>query len=418
MMKLFVNRNVIIYLLGIVVVTMPLKRNINSMAIILLLVYSLFFIYTKRKEVKFKYSKEVLILITPFLFILLQGFYSDWDSFSKNVVRSLPLIIFPLLFFYLKPWIKKKEVRIVLRTLVISAISYSLFLLIVAFYRQINYKPDFSTINWYFFTYYDYTEALHIHPTYLGMYLCLAFAVVFLSFLLNKGRVILKVLILVFLGVNVFLLGSRIALVSLMLIILILVFSKFRKTEIKKRILILSIIVATPILVFVFVPIVKERMVDMTFGLKESYQYAKYGDKGKDNNYNGGLAPRFQIWDCAVEVGNENYLFGNGFGTTQKLLNDCYLSKGLTDFSKQDYQTHSQYFNNYARGGLVGLFVLLFVYFYSMVYAIKNRNLLHFNFMVMIVVVSLTENILNLQLGIVFFCFFNSFFFFLDAKQD
>tara|TARA_B110000967_G_C18901733_1_gene576023 strand:- start:3007 stop:4263 length:1257 start_codon:yes stop_codon:yes gene_type:complete len=411
MPKQFINSNIIKGLLGLVVVTMPLKSNFNSMSIIILLLYSIFFLYTKRKEVTFIPSKKVIILVIPFLAILLQGFYSEWTSFSKNVIRSLPLIIFPFLFFYLQPWLNKKQVKAVFKTLVFSAIGYSLFLLVVAFYRQIDFKPDFSIINWYFFTYYDFTEALGVHPTYFGMYLCLAFAILFYDFLKAKN-IGVNVLLLSFLALIIFLLGSRIALVCLILITIALLWRKFKFLEKKRKILLLLFFTASPILIFNFIPIVKERMIDMTFGLKDSYQYAKYGDEGKNNNQNGGLAPRIKIWSCAIDVGKHNYLFGSGFGTTQKRLNACYLSKDLIEFSKQDYQTHSQYFNNYARGGIIGFFVLLLLYFYTLIFSLKRKQILHLSLIVIIIIASLTENILNRHFGIVFFAFFNSLFFF------
>src|SRR5690606_32482929 len=97
------KNNILPFLISLVVITMPLKPNFNSMSIILLLVYSLFFLYNKRSLISFKPSKEVVVLIVPFLFILVQAFYSEWGAFSKNAIRSLPLFIFPFIFFYLKP---------------------------------------------------------------------------------------------------------------------------------------------------------------------------------------------------------------------------------------------------------------------------------------------------------------------------
>jgi O-antigen ligase len=413
MIKKFVNyNNSIALLLSLVVVTMPLKSNFNSMFIILLLAYGVVFLFIKRASVIFKPSKEVVVLILPFLFILIQGFYSEWNVFSKNAIRSLPVIIFPFLFFYLKPWLQNEQIKLVLKSLVFSAVGYSAFLLSVALYRQIGYKPDFSTINWFFFTYYDFTAALDIHPTYLGMYLCMAFAVLFHHLLVHRKRIIPTMLVLAFLMLIIFLSGSRISLVCLILIVISLLMFKMKILEREIKIILIAFVVILPILVFNLIPIVKERMVDMTFGIKDKYEYAKYGDEGENNNYNGGLVPRFQIWRCAIEVGNYNYLFGSGFGTTQDRLNACYTKKHLESFADQDYQTHSQYFNNYARGGLIGVFILLLIYFYTLFFAFKRKHMLHLCLIGIVIVASLTENILNRHMGIVFFTFFNSMFFF------
>ncbi|SDZ80999.1 O-antigen ligase family protein [Bizionia paragorgiae] len=411
MIKQFIN-NKLSVVLSVVVCTMPLKSNINSITIILLLAYCLFFIYSKRKEVVFLPTKAVIILIIPFLFILMQGFYSEWNSYSKNLVRSLPLILFPVLFYYLKFWLDSKLVKIVLTSLVCSSIAYSVFLLGFALYRQFLFMPDFSTINWYFFTYYDFTEVLDIHPTYLGMYLCLAFTAVLYRYLNTKNNPLITILLLGFLGLTIFLVGSRIALTCLVLIIIYLLAFKIKTLDKTKRIMILLLITMIPVLVLNFIPIVKERMIDMTFGLKTDYEYAKYGDDGKDNNYNGGFGPRLKIWHCAVDVGNYNPFIGSGFGFTQQRLNTCYNNSNLEAYAKKDYQTHSQYFNSYARGGVLGLCALLLLYIYSVVVSLSRKQVLHFGFLIIIVVASVTENILNRHMGIVFFAFFNSLFFF------
>ena len=323
MIKQFTNSNVIVFLASLVVVTMPLKSSFNSISIILFISYTVFFLFIKRKEVVYIPSKKVLILIVPFLFILVQGFYSEWDSFSSNVIRSLPLIIFPFLFFYLGPWLKEREVKIVLTTFLFSSIGYSIFLLTIAFYRQILYKPDFSTINWFFFTYYDFTEALNIHPTYFGIYICLSFAVLFYHYLSRGNQNFINTLGLCFLLLIILLSGSRISVVCLILIIISTLALKLKGLNRKSKTIVLIFSIALPLIIFNYVPIVKERIIDMTFGLKETYKYAKYG---VDIKYNGGLKPRFEMWKCAIDVGNRNVLFGSGFGTTQKLLNDCYFT--------------------------------------------------------------------------------------------
>ncbi len=135
---------------------------------------------------------------------------------------------------------------------------------------------------------------------------------------------------------------------------------------------------------------------------------------GENVKYNGGLSPRFQIWDCAITSIKDNYWLGNGFGQTQNKLNDCYNNKGLDAITlkkRRNYQTYNQYLSHLARGGILGLIVLLVTYFYPFFSALIAKNILYVWFIFMIILVSITENILNLHFGIVFFSFFNSLFF-------
>lgn len=404
------HTNFIVFFASLVVVTMPLKSNINSITIILFTLYSCLFLYSKHHhKLKYKIDRKVILLILPFLFVLFQGLYSQFDVFSKNLLRVVPLFIFPICFAFLKPYLSSLIKERILKVLIISALGYSLLLVIVAFYRQIDFSPDFSKINWFFFTYYDFTDVLKIHPTYLGIYNTLAFIIVFDKLLSHNKKRFLNITVLIILTIVIFLSGSRIALASLFLIVMGLFCLRFRTIEKKTKILVILAIIILPMIVFKFVPIVKERMIDMTFGLKETFQYAKYGG---DIKYNGGLNPRFQIWDCAILSIKDNIWLGNGFGTAQVKLNECYINKGLDDYAQLNYQTHNQYFSHLARGGIIGLLVLLITYFFPLISALKANNIIYFGFICMIILVSVTENLLNLHLGIVFFSFFNSLFFF------
>ncbi len=279
--KTWHQTNLIVFFSSLVVLTMPLKSNFNSIAIILFVLYIYLFLYSNDAKMSFRINIEVIILILPFLFILIQGFYSEFDTFSRNLLRALPLLVFPFCFSRLKPYITFKQLQKILKVLLISALGYSLFLLVVALYRQISFSPDFSKINWYFFTYYDFTNALKIHPTYLGLYNCLAFMVVFNEFLSNNKNRFWNFCFIMILSIVIFLLGSRIALVCLFLTVIGFLVLKFRTIPKNIRAFVVLIVVLLPITVLKFVPIVKERMIDMTFGLKETFEYAKLWRKCK-----------------------------------------------------------------------------------------------------------------------------------------
>lgn len=413
--KTFNNNNLIVLFSSLVIITLPLKSNYNSITIILFLTFSSFFLFSKQKELIFKPQKELLILLLPFLFIIFQFTYSKWDDFLRNLIRNIPLLLFPIYFYYLKNWLTIIDLKKIMKSLIFSAVAYSLFLLFVAFYRQLNYSPDFSRINWYYFTYFDFTEALKAHPTYLGLYNCLAISILLQNFFLNNKNKILNLVLIIFLSIIVFMLGSRISLICLIIIFCYLFFSFFREISKTFRYVVLFLFISLPLIIFSSMPIIKERMIDMTFGLAESFSYAQYGNNTK---YDGGISPRLDMWKCAIEITKDRALLGNGYGYTQDLLNRCYRENGYDSFANLNYQTHNQYLNNYARGGIIGLIVLLILYFYSFYYSIVRKDRLHTSFLVLIIVTSLTENLLNLHFGIVLFAYFNSFFFFRIIEEQ
>jgi len=391
---------------GIIIITLPLNLKLNSLSIILFVLYSSY-LMIKSKKINYKINKDVLILVLPFLYALFQGLYSEQNIYLNNIIRLLSILIFPIIFYYLSQivnlfFFKKK----ILQTLIYASLLYSLYLLIIAFYRQFLFSPNFEKINWYFFTYHDFTEALNIQPTYLGLYNCLAIVSVLYIKKINR---INKFIIISFLTIIIFLSGSRISLVSLIMIFIFLFIKHYYSISIKIKLSLLFLFIIIPTGVFVYVPIVKERMVDMTFGLKETYKYAKYGTNIK---FTGGISPRLVMWNCAFKISNNSIFFGNGYGNTQKLLNRCYRQKGYENFANLNYQTHNLYFSYLARGGVIGLLILLLLYFYSVFNAVFWKDYLHTSFIILIVITSITENILNLHFGIVFFAFFNSLFFY------
>lgn len=404
------NFNRLIYqvLFGLILFTLPLKENYNSF---FLIVFFLFFTVENKNKLHFSLTKSTLLFVLPFIYLLAQMFNSYEEEFFNNLIRHLPILIFPL---FSKKY-KDYEVDNVKLVKVYTSIAtfYCLLLILYSIYRQFEYYQAFSKINWFYFVYHDFTSLLDIHPTYFGLFVCLAYILVMEAVFVKKSTIKLLQLLLFF--TLIFLLGSRIILISTILISIIFIAVNFSSFSKKVGLGILTILIIFPLIIFNTVPIVKERMVDMTFGLKENFEYAKYGE---DIAYNGGLGPRIEIWNCAIQITKGSILFGNGYGCTQCLLNKCYKDKGLDTYAKSYYQTHNQYFNDYARGGLVGLLILLAVFFIPLYWSIRNKNYTYCYFIILIIISSFTENILNRHFGIVFYAMFNSIFFYSFKMKD
>lgn len=407
------SQKVFVFLSGLIIVTLPIKESYNSIAILLYTAYILYLSY-QDKDNPAVLSRKVIILGLPFFYLFLQFFYSDFDTYQRNFLRMLPVIIFPLLFSMIKGKYKQHSNKI-LNILVFSAVAYSFFLIVVAFYRQWKFSPDFSDINWFFFAYHDFTDIIGLHPTYLGMYNCLAFGIIVKRVLTKTSVKVQDLVCGTILIIVMVLAGSRISLVCLILVFCYLMFSHLKKIKKRIKYILLGVFIGVPMLVFTLAPIAKERMIDMTLGLKEEFEYAKYGSNVKRN---GSIGPRIELWRCAIQSINENPFFGNGYGNAQEELNACYLDIGKEEFAKLNYQTHNQYFSSLARGGIFGLLALLITLFYPFFYSISERNFLYAVFLIIVIVACFTENILNRHVGIVFFSFFNSFFFFLESNRN
>jgi O-antigen ligase len=83
---------------------------------------------------------------------------------------------------------------------------------------------------------------------------------------------------------------------------------------------------------------------------------------------------RFLIWSSAMPVIKEHLLFGVGTGDVSDALALSAESKGIYAFKK--YNTHDQFIETQMGLGLPGLFLLLFLTFGALIYALAKKDLL------------------------------------------
>ena len=114
----------------------------------------------------------------------------------------------------------------------------------------------------------------------------------------------------------------------------------------------------------------------------------------------------------------QNWIFGVGPANVQKELDNCYSAytyrNQYDDFNKKTYNTHNQYFDVLLKFGIFGL--LFFIVF--LFWGINYKSEYYYIFLLLIFFSMLTENILNRQVGIVFFNFFNCLFFVQHLKTQ
>ena len=118
--------------------------------------------------------------------------------------------------------------------------------------------------------------------------------------------------------------------------------------------------------------------------------------------------PRLARWEVILDLVKQSPFVGYGSGPETDLLKDRYFKKGLYISYLNEFNTHNQYLAVLLKTGIVGLLLFLCVLYYGYAAAIKRKDLLLLAFMIMISVVSLSENILDLNKGIFFYGFFFS----------
>jgi O-antigen ligase len=156
------------------------------------------------------------------------------------------------------------------------------------------------------------------------------------------------------------------------------------------------LLVAMPVLLIKF-PYVNSRLRDT--------QIKEYRGQTDDQN---GLAVRGVLWESSWNLIRERPVFGWGRYDAQNVLQKKYLESGFKEGAKENYNSHNQYLYTWLCYGLVGL-ILLLVYTGSLLsFFLRNRNFLGICLLLLFILANITECMMEVQKGIVFFFLFGN----------
>src|SRR5690606_25679591 len=198
-----------------------------------------------------------------------------------------------------------------------------------------------------------------------------------------------------FLLLGVLLLQSFAVLAAGFVILIYAVWNSKVKINFLQKSLVLVLLLALPITVFI--KKAKQMSTDVF-----SYQLE---DDIHNKNWNS-LNIRLAKWECAWAVIQQQPDLGTSTGCGRKHLDEMYRSKNFQIGYEKSFSTHNQYLHYWVELGIFSF--LLFVAFLisGLYYSAKKNNFLLFVLLMLIAICSLTENILTLNKGIVFFAAF------------
>jgi O-antigen ligase len=132
------------------------------------------------------------------------------------------------------------------------------------------------------------------------------------------------------------------------------------------------------------------------------------------------LSLRLIHWRCTWEIVTEKpayFIFGVGAGNDQILLNKCF-EKEKYWAHRYSYNAHSQYFQTLLNSGMIGLILLLLIFIIPVIMAFRRQKYLYLAFLILFMLSCLTESMLTVQKGVVFYALFNSLFAFHVLLQN
>lgn len=388
------------YHLLVFVAALPFDFFYSELVLISFLIHT--FLHFRQQHLRYVDKSKILIVSSVYLLTLFCTIYSnDQSEAFSEWMKQLSLLLFPLLLF-INPIPIRKYRESLLYGFTLTCTLTILYLYADAFRTIFYYHLGISTLFTQGFMNHSFSEPIHLHATYLSIYTC--FAVIFLidkiiNARMNKGR-LLKLLCLLILSAGLLQLASRMILIFLLTYIILIAplyyFTGFRRI----RFILCSLLLLTCVL--------------FTFSHFKAFEERYITDLKEDISLHAPIEhindSRAQRWSIAFELIAQSPVAGYGSGSEKRLLREAYFQHQLYDSYLHQLNAHNQYLSFLIKSGILGLIVFLISLLTGLRYAILQKDILFIAFMVMIVMVCFTENILDVNKGIFFYGFFYSLF--------
>ncbi len=395
------------YHILLMMISLPFDRFYSHIILVSFCVHTI--IQLKKGNVKSIFTANVLAVQAVFFISAIATIYTAYrhqafDEWGRNVV----MLLLPLL-FCLNTIDLKKYQPILLLVFAFTSTATVLYLYANALITIKHYGLPFRSIFTYAFTNHNFSEPIDMHATYLSMQLVIA--LVYLLYLLMTDKItpVFKIICglcsLVLLA-GMVQLGSK-SILAILFIMINLVLPYYLLAGRKRVWFMLTTISISAILIgFIF----------NSHTFRERYITELQTDL---STFHPGQNPdpRLARWQLAAQLIKAKPVLGYGSGSEPILLSESYFNHKLYSSYINRLNAHNQYLSFLLKTGVWGLAIYLLVLQYGFKIAIREKDVIFISFMLMIAIVSLSENVLDVDKGVFFYGFFFTFFSFSHSQR-
>ncbi|WPU91331.1 hypothetical protein SNE25_18600 [Mucilaginibacter sabulilitoris] len=369
------------------------------------------FIHLKKEKLRSLVSLKMLVLPSVLFITIIATIYTINipAAFSEWTLR-IPILVFPILFSLNELDLKKYRSNLLLAfSLICTVTVFFLFfiVLITIKYYHLPLKDIFAEG----FTNHNFSGPIKIHASFFSLQLVIA--LVNLLIILMKGETspllkklyVLSCLILV---CGIIQLSSKSILLILFAVVNIVLPYYLLKGKKWRNFVLTGFAISSVIIAGVLsVPIFQERLVKL---FREDLTTNKTVPRNSDS--------RIERWRVATERIKEKPIIGYGSGSEIGLLKDDFYNAKLYSSFLYGLNSHNQYISFALKSGIWGLLIYLLTLIYGFKEATKQRDVIFISFMLVIAFISVTENVLDVDKGVMFYSFFFSFFSFSNIENE
>jgi O-antigen ligase len=381
-------------IIGLLLFFLPSSMEASNVLIALLFVEAIIGLISNKKDIFFKTRLVLLIYILLFIVYVFSGIYSenrDWYIFE--IEKKLGLLVLPLSFFVIA--ISKNQKRNLLTVFAFSTVFWLVFCLILSFFKAYQ-TNDYSYL--YMDKLADWIGMLRV---YFSLYIFFSLIILWHDYVDKRGNKTIVVTSMLLCVLGMFLFMSRIQLPVLFLFLCILMFQYF-----KNKGFLVSGILSLLVLGFIFGGLIYfiQPLNQQFLGALEKF-HPKHAYTLDANGFN----ERLIFWKCSIELIKENIFFGVGIGDLFEELSACYTNIGLPRLNR--FNCHNQYLQMWLSIGVFGFATFISLLIFHFKIAFKSKDSIYLAFLVVICLGFLTESLLELQRGIVFFILISLIFY-------
>ncbi|MDB5154788.1 MAG: O-antigen ligase family protein [Mucilaginibacter sp.] len=364
----------------------------------------------KKSAIKPIFNLRTAVLTSVFFVTLASTIYttSPAHAFIEWELDT-PILLLPLLLCFNQLDLKKYRPQL-LMAFALGSTATVLYLYADAFVTIRHYGLPMSSILSPAFTNHNFSEPIYIHATFFSLQIAMAL-IYLLSRLIGErltpaNQLFYGICCLV-LSAGVIQLSSKSIFVALLLIINIAFPYFLLQGSRRRQFIMISIFISCMAVIGIF----------NTHAFKDRYLSELKEDLSP--SFTGQtVEPRLERWKITATLISKSPIIGYGAGSEIQLLQQQYFAKKFYSSFLHHLNSHNEYLSFLIKSGIWGLAVYLATLVYGFKKAIRKSDVVFFSFMVLIAIVSLSENILDVDKGVIFYSFFFSFFAFAAEQKE
>jgi O-antigen ligase len=389
------------YHLLLFMASLPFNQFYSHIILISFTLHTL--IQYSRAHIKPGFTWRMIVLQLVFWVTAITTIYSiNFPEAFNEWGRQVPILLIPALFCFTGLDLRQYRSRLLLAfSLVCTATIAYLYLdaLITIRHYHLPLKTIFSAT----FTNHNFSEPIDIHATFFSLQVAVALVYI-LSVLIKERSTYYRLFYLICAGIllaGIIQLCSKSVFVVLFFIINLAIplflLADANRFKFMAATLFISVLAIGGILTL---STLRTRYIsDLKTDLVHTATH-KLTDS------------RWDRWSVATALIVKAPVIGHGAGSEISLLHEGFFIKKYYNSFLNRLNAHNEYLSFLIKSGIIGLLVYLYVLSFGFRVSLQKKDLLFFTFMLLVALVSFSENVLDVDKGVLFYAFFFSFFMF------